>query len=438
MKRVVSALLLAVALSVAAFAQASRPEVMGVAPGPSELRQKTFDIVWRTVKDKHFDPTFGGVNWDKVREKYSPRAAEVKSDAELHSLLQQMLGELGQSHFGILPPEAVASDEASRQKEGDIGIDVRALDGRIVITSVDEGSKAASAGLKAGFVIEEVNGQPVQKVFERFSKTKLSPATANLYINRIVLGRINGEPGTSVRLAYLDGGDKRAEATVERGKLKGEFSPAFGNFPPQHMKFESRRLAGNIGYISFNIWVVPMMERIREAIRAHSDASGIIIDLRGNPGGVGAMAPAIAGQLETKQVSLGTMRMRAGHNNFVAFPKPDAYKGPVIILIDGLSASTSEVFASGMQEIGRAIVVGETSVGAALPSVFEKLPTGAVFQYAIADFRTPRGVLIEGRGVVPDVKVKIERKKLLEGRDAQLDAAVEQVRKKSKSAAGRE
>jgi carboxyl-terminal processing protease len=103
-------------------------------------------------------------------------------------------------------------------------------------------------------------------------------------------------------------------------------------------------------------------------------------------------------------------------------------------MIDGLSGSTSEVFSAGMQEIGRAVIVGETSVGAALPSVFQKLPTGARFQYAIADFRTPKGVLIEGRGVIPDVTVRLTRKLLLKGGDPQLDAAVEEVKKqRSKS-----
>lgn len=79
--------------------------------------------------------------------------------------------------------------------------------------------------------------------------------------------------------------------------------------------------------------------------------------------------------------------------------------------------------------MGRAVIVGERSVGAALPSIFQKLPTGALFQFAIADFKTPKGVLVEGRGVIPDVEVKYDRAALLAGRDAQLDAAVEQIRK---------
>jgi carboxyl-terminal processing protease len=94
-----------------------------------------------------------------------------------------------------------------------------------------------------------------------------------------------------------------------------------------------------------------------------------------------------------------------------------------------MSASTSEVFSGGIQEIGRAVIVGERSAGAALPSFIQKLPTGALFQFAVADYKTPKGVLIEGRGVIPDVEARYDRASLLAGRDAQLEAAVEQIRK---------
>jgi carboxyl-terminal processing protease len=172
-----------------------------------------------------------------------------------------------------------------------------------------------------------------------------------------------------------------------------------------------------------------LMSRIKDTIRSMHDAPGIIIDLRGNPGGIGGMAAGIAGVLETKQTSLGVMRMRVGYNNFAVFPQPNPYTGPIVVVTDGGSASTSEIFAAGMQELGRATVVGERTMGAALPSVFFKLPTGAIFQYAIADFKTPKGVMVEGRGVVPDIEVKLTRKALLEGRDPQLEAALLQIKK---------
>lgn len=401
----------------------------GFAGAPSDARQESFDIVWRTVKDKHFDPTLGGLDWNKVREQYSPRAAAAKSNTEFYDVLRQMLGELHQSHFNIIPPEAIVEDDSPEPKGGGIGIDLRLIDGQAIINHVEQGSKAAASGLRPGFVIKKIDDILAETVIESFSKSKESRAITTLRITRALLARINGAPETSVRVAYLDERDQPREATITRERLKGEMSPKMGNFPPQYSELETTQLAGGIGYIRFNIFVISLMDRIRAAIRRMTDAPGLVIDLRGNPGGVGGMASGIAGVLEKEQTSLGTMHMRSGQFNFAVNPQAGPYLGPVVILTDGGSASTSEIFAGGMQEIGRAVVVGERTAGAALPSYFQKLPTGALFQYAIGDFTTPKGTLIEGRGVAPDVEVKLTRRSLLDGRDAQLDAAIEQIKK---------
>ena len=435
--------LLSLLLCIGAAAQNQRPTQTvpgGVPAGVSarpvastELRLETFDIVWRTVKEKHFDPTFGGVDWDKIREQYEPRIAAAKSDAEFYRLLREMLGELRLSHFNIIPPEAVIQDDSPEPKGGGIGIDLRFVEGQPMITRVDSGSSGESAGLRPGFIIKRVNDTTAEQVITMFAKSKESEAIRTLLIIRNLLARINGTPGSAVRIAYLDERDIPREVTVTRERLKGEMSQRLGNFGPQYTEFETRRLNGGIGYIRFNIFVMMLMDRIKSAIRGMQDAPGIIIDLRGNPGGVGGMSFGIAGVLQNVLgSSLGTMRMRSGHQNFLINPQPNPYLGPVVILTDGGSASTSEIFAGGMQELGRAAVVGETTAGAALPSILQKLPTGAVFQYAVADFRTPKGTLIEGRGVVPDVEIKLTRRPLLDGRDPQLDAAIEQINKQSK------
>lgn len=404
----------------------------GTVVASPELRQETFDIVWRTVKEKHFDPTHGGVDWDKIREQYAPRIGAAKSDSEFYGLLRQMLGELRQSHFNIIPPEAVVDDDSPEPKTGGIGIDLRLVDGQPVITRVEPESSAERAGLRIGFLIKRIDETNTSQVIAMFAKSKESETMRTLRITRSLLARIGGAPDTTVRITYLDSRDQAHEATITRERLKGEMSQRLGNFPPQFTVFEAKRLAGGVGYIRFNVFVMILMERIKTTIRGMSDAPGIIIDLRGNPGGVGGMSFGIAGVLTNTQSSLGTMRMRAGYQNFAIFPQANPYLGPVAILTDGGSASTSEVFASGMQELGRAIIVGERTAGAALPSVFQKLPTGALFQYAIADFRTPKGTLIEGRGVAPDVEVKLTRRALLGGSDPQLDAAVEQINKQLK------
>jgi carboxyl-terminal processing protease len=118
------------------------------------------------------------------------------------------------------------------------------------------------------------------------------------------------------------------------------------------------------------------------------------------------------------------MKTRSGEQKFVVFPNPNAYQGTVVILTDEGSASTSEVMAGGLQELKRAIIVGETSTGAVLPSYVEKLPNGAMLQFAIADFKTPKGVLLEGVGVHPDYEVPLTRSSLLAGHDAALEKAI--------------
>jgi len=441
-KKTFLAVLLSLLLVAGIAAQTARPAQgvpVGVPAGvpgalliSTEVRQETFDIVWRTVKEKHFDPALGGLDWDKIREQYAPRAAAAKSDGEFYGILRQMLGELRQSHFNIIPPEAVIESDSREPKGGGIGIDLRLVDGQAMITRVEPGSRAATAGLRPGFIIKSVDDTNADQVVALFAKSKESEAMRTLRIVRTLLARIGGAPDTTVRVAYLDERDQPHEAIVTRERLKGEMSQRFGNFPPQYTEFEAMRVAGGIGYIRFNVFVMILMERIKTAIRGMGGAPGVIIDLRGNPGGVGGMAFGIAGVLQKEQGSLGTMRMRSGYQNFAINPQANPYLGPVVILTDGGSASTSEIFAGGMQELGRAVIVGERTAGAALPSIFQKLPTGALFQYAIADFRTPKGTLIEGRGVAPDLEVRLTRRALLEGRDPQLDAAIEQINKQSK------
>jgi carboxyl-terminal processing protease len=168
------------------------------------------------------------------------------------------------------------------------------------------------------------------------------------------------------------------------------------------------------------------------AIGALRDCSGIVVDLRGNPGGLGFMVAGVGGHFLDSAVSLGTMRTRSGELRFVVNPRRATaggqpvrpYAGPLAILVDPLTGSTSEVFAAGMQAIGRARVFGETSAGQALPAMATRLPTGDVLLHVTADLVAPDGRRVEGRGVVPDEVVPLERRNLLAARDAPLEAAL--------------
>jgi carboxyl-terminal processing protease len=396
-----------------------------------KVRQDTFDKVWDTVNEKHYDPEFGGVDWIHIRELYLPKAKAAKSDQEFHGVLQQMLGELKLSHFSVFPPPPAIGKE--NDSNASVGVELKWIGDAPVVFRVAPGSPAETAGIKPGFVLSKADGKLISETLkpiqESLAKRKVTEMMRRLYLERNAEAIIGGKPDTKISLEFLDGEDKPVAVELNRVKYTGEMSQALGNFPKQRVIFESRLLPENIGYIRFNMWVIPQAAKIRAAIREYANADGIIIDLRGNPGGVGGLAGGVAGLLSDKQISLGTMTSRAGTMALLGYPQPQPFLKKVVVLTDHGSGSTSEMFAAGIQENGRGKVIGETSAGAILLSVFDPLPTGYMFQYAISDYKSPKNILIEGRGVKPDREVVLTRASLLAGRDVQLDAAVAEIRK---------
>ena len=127
---------------------------------------------------------------------------------------------------------------------------------------------------------------------------------------------------------------------------------------------------------------------------------------------------------------LGTMYLRNNELKFVVFPRALTYDGPVAVLTDGLSASTSEIFAGGLQDLGRAKIFGTVTAGAALPSIIDRLPNGDGFQYVFANYVSEGGKVLEAAGVMPDVEVELTRESLLVGQDLVMQAAIAWIQTK--------
>ena len=187
--------------------------------------------------------------------------------------------------------------------------------------------------------------------------------------------------------------------------------------------------------VRFNVFLdIPrLIPAFEKTLASCQPCDGLIVDLRGNPGGIGGMAMGMAGFLvERPNQRLGTMFMRDATLNFVINPRPSVFTGPVAILIDGTSASTAEILAGGLRDIGRARIFGTRSAAAALPSVFTRLPNGDGFQYAVANYVSQGGQALEGTGVTPDEEVHLTREGLLAGHDAIIDAALAWIGKQRK------
>ena len=429
-----------------------------------------FDAVWQLVNDTHFDPEFNGVDWDAMRVKYRPQAEAAMSRGELRQVMTNMLNELGQSHFGIIPADAADPEPQSEtvhdhedapatddeinvtealapSNDGDgmgdaiTGIDVRIIDGQAVVSSIREDSTAERAGVKTGWVLERIRDREVSKLLDQL-RNALSEEEMGIYAVGAINSRIEGREGSTVELTFLNGADEEVTLELKRQPRPGE-TVKFGNLPPVNTQLDWVRSTHvdangrvvNVGIIRFNIWMVPIAPKFERAMYELRDCDGIIIDLRGNPGGVGALSSAMGRFIMDEKASLGTMTMRGAEMSFNIEPvivttwgeELDPFTGPVAILQDSGSASTSEVFAGGLQSLGRVKVFGTRSAGMALPSNMDKLPSGDVLLHAIADFVTSTGARMEHGGVIPDVEVQLSREDLLKGIDTPEQRAKEWI-----------
>ena len=390
----------------------------------------SFEKVWTTVRDKHWQAKPGGLDWQAIHDEYRPRVEKAASHADAQAVMQEMLGRLKQSHFAISPAPVYSVIDDSEGGPGTTGIDARVLDGHAVVTSLDPGSPAEKQGVKPGWQIERTRGIDLDPLI---TQARANPAIHELQLTRAVLARLSGPIGGTVEAAFLDGAGKTVDLSLKLTLPRGTLS-AFGNLPAQHVWFESRRI-GATAYVRFNLFLdLPrVMASFQQTIENCKPCDGLIIDLRGNPGGIGGMAMGMAGFLVDKpNQRLGTMYLRDSTLNFVVNPRADVFSGPVAILVDSNSASTSEIFAGGLKDLGRARIFGTKTAAAALPSAFERLPNGDGFQYALANYVSQGGQPLEGLGVMPDVVVELTRAALLDGHDPVVDTALEWIRRQKK------
>jgi carboxyl-terminal processing protease len=400
-------------------------------PEQHKLNIDSFEKVWTTVRDKHWEKNPGGLDWKAVHDELRPKIEKTTTMDEARAVMREMLGRLKQTHFGISPADVYTDVEggSGSRGEGATGIDLRVLDGKAVVTGVDPGSPAEKAGIKPGWIVIAAGGKPLAPVIE---KLQHDPTIHELQITRALLAALSGTAGDKIKATFLNGAGKEVTFDVGLGEARG--NPAsFGNLPKMHVWFESKKLS-NTEYVRFNMFLdLPrLMANFGDAVMSCLSCDGLIIDLRGNPGGIGGMAMGMAGYLVDQDgKQLGTMYVRDSKLNFVINPRANVFRGPVAILVDGDSASTSEIMAGGLKDIGRARVFGTRSAAAALPSVIERLPNGDGFQYAIANYISEGGKPLEGLGVTPDVEVKLTREALLSGHDPVVDAALEWIKKSS-------
>ncbi len=402
------------------------------------LNIESFDLVWQTIADKHYDENLGGLDWPAIGDELRPQVAAAKTMPEARRPMQELLQRLEQSHFVIYPADiyddaAATGDPSGIQRPshsgrpGASGLDIRVLAGKALVTRVESESSAARLGLVPGWEILRIESVDLEPRIKKLAEVLAGETTAGLVMSRAVEARFAGDEGDTLSVVGLDAQGKERTVDLVLGPAPG--TPfRMGNLPEVRVWTRQEILPGGIGYFSFNFFldVMRVMGDYNQAMESFRELPGVIVDLRGNPGGLGAMAMGMAGWfVEEKGLRLGTMIMRTGEFNFVINTRANGYQGKVALLIDNLSGSTSEIFAGGLKDLGLARVFGMRSAGAALPSNIIKLPNGDGFQFAIANYISQGGEVLEGVGVEPDVVVQPTRESLLAEGDPILESAVQ-------------
>ena len=288
---------------------------------------ETFDAAWTIVRDTHFDSAYNGVDWNAVRTELRPRAEAAKTTGELRVVITAMLSRLGQSHFALVPSSA---ESAAKDGSGDPGggsatpgFDLRLVGTDILVTGVARAGGAATAGVKPGWRLTAIAGRPVKDLLQRLP-AGLNDRLRGLEAWRLIQSRLRGSEGSAIELAFEDGAGAPVHRSVTRQPEQGQ-PVTVGSLPTMFVRVEDaeHKTPGGrrAGLIGFNVWMPVVDGLFQKAVDRFRDADGIIIDLRGNPGGLAAMLMGISGHFVSERRPLGIMKTRSTELRFVVNPR---------------------------------------------------------------------------------------------------------------------
>lgn len=320
-----------------------------------------------------------------------------------YGAIEGMLESLGDPFTTFVEPtQHRLEQDAYQGKFGGIGALMGTdADGRVIISSLLDGGPAERAGLRAGDVVLAVD------------ETDISGYSIE---EAVIL--IRGPVGTTVRLR------------IER---PGEPEPLVFEIVRQEIDLPTvnwRVLEDGIGYIQITMFSEATPQELRRALEGlrGESAGSVILDLRGNPGGLVDSAVAVTGEFLRGGLVL---RERTSSNEETRYSAPlggKAVDWRLVVLVDGGTASAAEIVAGAIQDYQRAPLVGRRTFGKGSVQSIHELSDGSSVHVTIARWLTPNGHEIDGHGLSPDVVVEAKAEDLAAGRDLQLEEAVSLLR----------
>lgn len=337
--------------------------------------------------------------WNKVVDKY---VGDHSNQEMVYGAAKGMVQALGDPYSQFMEPSDTKTftEDLSGEIQG-IGAEISDKDNQIVVVAPLEDSPAAKAGIKPGDQIMEINGE----------------STSNMTLDSAIQ-KIRGKAGTEVKLLI-----NRADFTVPK-----EFTIVRAVITIKSVKWEMK---DNIGYIRISQFGSDTSDLIKQAAKelAAKNPKSIVLDLRSDPGGYLDAAIDVSSVFMNRGVVVKE-KYKDGHIEELSTTLNSSFaKNKVVILIDGGSASASEIVAGALRDSRGSLLIGKKSFGKGSVQEIENLSDGSALRITVAKWLTPKGTAIDKEGLKPDIEVDLTDQDVAAGKDPQLDRALEEARK---------
>lgn len=353
--------------------------------------QKLFDNSWKVIRDNYYDAELNEQDWNHWKLHYH---GQIKTDEDAKVAIDTMLASLNDPYSRYMSrSEYLEQNNSINSKITGIGVNIASVAGKVHIVNVMEGTPAQFANLLPKDIIIAIDGKEVNGL-------SLSEV-ANL---------VKGPENSFVNITIMRNNDKLTKRVMRKEiKIK---------------TVKSSVLDKNIGYIQITSFIGSTTpNEFLEALEKTKNTQGLILDLRGNTGGLLPNAVFIANLFIPK----GNIVSIVGRNGYKydinAQDTEFGVKKPTIVLVDGNSASASEILSGALKDYNKAKLLGTKTYGKGMVQKIIPMPNETGLNLTVAKYLTPNGTDINKKGITPDIKVNLSIQDVKNNNDAQLQSA---------------
>jgi len=358
--------------------------------------QKLFENSWRIIKNNFYDSSMNHQDWKRWKKHYK---GKIKTDEDANVAINTILASLDDPYSRFLNQKEYADQNISiDSKISGIGVNIASLGGKTYVVSVIEGTPAYKANLKVKDIIMKVDGKDI----------------SGLEISEVA-SLVRGKENTTVNLVILRGKQK-----IQKNIIRKEIK----------IKTVKSSVEKNIGYIQILSFIgSETSEEFIQALEKTQNTDGLIIDLRGNTGGLLPNAVFIANMFIDKGNIVSVVGRNGYRQRFYAQQTDFVIDKPLLVLVDGGSASASEILSGALKDYHKAKLIGTKTFGKGMVQKIIPMPNMTGINLTIAKYLTPAGHDINKIGIEPDIKVDLTQKDILANDDVQLDTAKAMMKK---------